>query len=98
MPDDVEPQMLDAVLAIAERWEIRATVIGIVTDTGMLRVLDREGGDVIADIPAKSLEDEARQRRTVERFLAELEAGLVVAFVGAPVLIALVRGRRLAEL
>jgi len=28
----------------------------------------------------------------------ELEAGLVVAFVGAPVLIALVRGRRLAEL
>ena len=55
----VEPQMLDAVLAIAQRWEIRATVIGVVTDTGKLRVLDREGGDVIADIPAKSLEDEA---------------------------------------
>ena len=40
----VEPSNLDAVLAIAERWEIRATVIGTVTDSGRLRVLDDDGG------------------------------------------------------
>jgi phosphoribosylformylglycinamidine synthase len=55
----VEPERLDEVLEIARRWEIRATVIGKVTDTGCLRVLDDEGGEVLADVPAKSLEDEA---------------------------------------
>jgi phosphoribosylformylglycinamidine synthase len=63
----VEPQHLDEVLAIAARWEIRASVIGHVTDTGRLRVLAHEGGEVLADVPAKSLEDEAplydRERR-----------------------------------
>ncbi len=55
----VEPGQLDRVLEIAERWEIRATVIGKVTDSGCLRVLSDEGGEVLADVPAKSLEDEA---------------------------------------
>jgi phosphoribosylformylglycinamidine synthase subunit PurL len=55
----VEPSKLDAVLEIARRWEIRATVIGTVTGSGRLRVLDEEGGEVLADVPAKSLEDEA---------------------------------------
>ncbi len=55
----VEPARLDQVLEIAERWEIRATVIGKVTDSGCLRVLRDEGGEVLADVPAKSLEDEA---------------------------------------
>ena len=55
----VEPERLDEVLAIARRWEIRATVIGTVTDSGCLRVLDEEGGEVLAEVPAKSLEDEA---------------------------------------
>ncbi len=55
----VEPERLDQVLEIARRWEIRATVIGKVTDSGCLRVLRDEGGDVLADVPAKSLEDEA---------------------------------------
>ncbi len=55
----VEPERLEEVLEIARRWEIRATVIGHVTDTGLLRVFDREGGEMIADVPAKSLEDEA---------------------------------------
>ena len=55
----VEPERLDEVLEIARRWEIRATVIGKVTDSGCLRILTEEGGDVLADVPAKSLEDEA---------------------------------------
>ena len=61
----VEPERLDEVLAIAARWEIRATVVGRVTDTGQLRVIDSDGTDVgevaevLADVPARSLEDEA---------------------------------------
>ena len=55
----VEPPKLEEVLAIAEKWEIRATVIGTVTGSGRLRVLDTEGGEVLADVPAKSLEEEA---------------------------------------
>jgi phosphoribosylformylglycinamidine synthase len=36
----VEPANLDAVLALARRWEIRATVVGRVTDTARFRVYD----------------------------------------------------------
>jgi phosphoribosylformylglycinamidine synthase len=55
----VEPVRLDEVLAIAARWEVRASVVGHVTDTGRLRVLDREGGELLADVPARSLEHDA---------------------------------------
>jgi phosphoribosylformylglycinamidine synthase subunit PurL len=55
----VEPSKLEEVLQIAERWEIRASVIGTVTGSGRLRVLGEEGGEVLADVPAKSLEDDA---------------------------------------
>src|SRR5205814_1014632 len=34
----VEPANLDAVLALARRWEIRATVVGRVTDTARFRI------------------------------------------------------------
>src|SRR5882724_7188933 len=36
----VEPGNVDAVLALARRWEIRATVVGRVTDTARFRVYD----------------------------------------------------------
>ena len=55
----VRPEHLDEVLAIAERWEVRASVVGTVTGTGRLRVLDRLDGTILADMPAKSLEDDA---------------------------------------
>ena len=55
----VEPDKVDAVLDIARRWEVRATVIGVVTGTGRLRVLTAVGGEVLADAPAKALEEEA---------------------------------------
>jgi len=34
----VEPEHLDAVLELAERWEVRSEVVGRVTDTGRFRV------------------------------------------------------------
>src|SRR6478609_6846759 len=48
----VTPENLDEVLAIAERWEIRASVVGTVTAGGALRILDRPDGEVLADVPA----------------------------------------------
>jgi len=54
----VTPEQLDEVLAIAAKWEVRATVIGTVTGSGRLRVVDADG-EVLADVPAKSLEEDA---------------------------------------
>ncbi len=63
----VEPEGLDRVLEICRRWEIRASVIGKVTpgpatgdaDGGRLRILDGWDGEVLADIPAASLHEDA---------------------------------------
>ncbi len=55
----VEPEHLDSVFAICERWEITAAVVGTVTAGGQLRVLDRPDGEVLADLPAASLHEDA---------------------------------------
>jgi phosphoribosylformylglycinamidine synthase len=55
----VEPDGLDRVLEICERWEVRAAVIGRVTDGGALRILDGFDGEVLADVPAASLHEDA---------------------------------------
>jgi len=78
----VEPGDLEAVLALCERWEVRATVVGRVTTGGRLRLLDGWDGEVLADVPAASLHDAApcydrpRAEPPVERGLdpAELPA------------------------
>jgi phosphoribosylformylglycinamidine synthase len=55
----VAPEHLDAVLAICERWEVGAAVVGTVTADGRLRILDRPDGTVLADVPAATLHDDA---------------------------------------
>ncbi len=55
----VEPDGLDRVRGICERWEVRAAVIGRVTDGGALRILDGFDGEVLADVPAASLHEDA---------------------------------------
>ncbi len=52
----VEPDQLDAVIAVCERWETLATPIGTVTDSGRLRV--RSGDEVVADLPVGILVDD----------------------------------------
>ncbi|MEY2450275.1 MAG: phosphoribosylformylglycinamidine synthase subunit PurL [Acidimicrobiaceae bacterium] len=79
----VTPQNLDEVVAICERWEVTASVIGTVTGSGRLRVLDRLDGEVLADLPARSLDEDAprydRPRAApadlAQRRLAEPTAG-----------------------
>jgi phosphoribosylformylglycinamidine synthase subunit PurL len=57
----VEPVHLDALLAICDRWEVRATVVGEVTEGGRFRVVDGafdgDAREALADVPAASLGD-----------------------------------------
>ena len=58
----VEPANVDEVLAISARWDVRSSVIGVVTDGGALRILDAHdavGATVLADVPAASLHEDA---------------------------------------
>jgi phosphoribosylformylglycinamidine synthase II len=52
----VEPARLDAVLERCSRWEVRATPIGLVTETRRLRVFD--GDEPVGDMPVSALVDE----------------------------------------
>ena len=62
----VEPNDLDEVLRLADKWEIAASKIGTVVEGGALTV--RRGGEVVAEIPASSLsEDAPRYHRPAER-------------------------------
>ena len=60
----VRPSMLPAVTEVLDRWELDHSVIGEVTDTGLLRA--DCGGDVIGEIPARFLTEEC-PRYEVER-------------------------------
>ncbi|HMG44903.1 MAG TPA: phosphoribosylformylglycinamidine synthase subunit PurL [Acidimicrobiales bacterium] len=84
----VEPRHLDAFLAVCERWEVTAAVIGTVASGGALRILDRVDGEVLADVPAATLHEDAPlldrpRREPADR--AESLADVADAALGAPV-------------
>ncbi|HUR22987.1 MAG TPA: phosphoribosylformylglycinamidine synthase subunit PurL [Acidimicrobiales bacterium] len=70
----VEPGDLDAVLDICRRWEVRATVVGTVTEGDKLRILDGPGGAVLADVPAGTLHHDAPRYRRPMQVPAGFEA------------------------
>jgi phosphoribosylformylglycinamidine synthase len=53
----VEPALVDEVLAVAEHWEIDASVVGTVKAGGTLRVF--HAGELVAELPAASLSEDA---------------------------------------
>jgi len=53
----VEPGKLDAAMAVCEKWGLRSTVIGTVTDTG--RFIVREDEVIVGDMPASTLAHDA---------------------------------------
>ncbi len=55
----VAPANVDQVLEICARWEVNATVVGRVTGDGMLRVRDGAEGEILAEVPASTLHDDA---------------------------------------
>ncbi|HTW11538.1 MAG TPA: phosphoribosylformylglycinamidine synthase subunit PurL, partial [Solirubrobacteraceae bacterium] len=52
----VEPAKVDQVLAVCEHWDILATAIGTVTDTGSFVV--RRGAEVVGELPVRLLVDD----------------------------------------
>ncbi|HET9690330.1 MAG TPA: phosphoribosylformylglycinamidine synthase subunit PurL, partial [Acidimicrobiales bacterium] len=81
----VTPADLDRVLAVCARWEVRASVVGRVTDGGRLRILASfdEGAEVLADVPAATLHEDAPcYDRPLARPDADLDA-LAAADPGA---------------
>lgn len=70
-----EPGKLAAAQAVCEKWGLRCTVIGTVTDTG--RFVVRENGVVVADMPAATLADDAPvydPAKTRPAYLDEVQA------------------------
>lgn len=53
----VDPVKVDAVLAVADKWEIDARVVGTVTSGETLRI--RHDGELVAEVPAASLSEAA---------------------------------------
>jgi phosphoribosylformylglycinamidine synthase II len=52
----VEPELLEQVLAVCEKWEVRATAIGEVTEGNRLRVF--MGDELVGDMPVDVLVDD----------------------------------------
>ena len=55
----VTPDALSSVLEVCGRWEVRAAVVGKVTTTKRLRILKGWDNEVLADVPAASLHEDA---------------------------------------
>ncbi|HET6915676.1 MAG TPA: phosphoribosylformylglycinamidine synthase subunit PurL [Acidimicrobiales bacterium] len=55
----VTPDSLPRVMDVCRRWEVRASVVGRVTSTGRLRILAGWDGEVLADVPASTLHEDA---------------------------------------
>ncbi|HEY3759920.1 MAG TPA: phosphoribosylformylglycinamidine synthase subunit PurL [Solirubrobacteraceae bacterium] len=52
----VQPADVDAVLALCEKWEVRGTAIGTVTDTQRMRIFD--GELLVGEMPVRALVDD----------------------------------------
>jgi phosphoribosylformylglycinamidine synthase II len=52
----IEPGDLPAVIALCEKWEVAGAAIGIVTESGRMRVL--RGTELLGDMPVRALVDD----------------------------------------
>ncbi len=55
----VTPDNLEQVTEISKKWEIRSSVVGKVTEGGLLRIMDGLNGTVLGEVPAISLHEDA---------------------------------------
>jgi phosphoribosylformylglycinamidine synthase subunit PurL len=73
----VEPASWDAVAAVCRRWEVDATVIGEVTETGRLRAF--HGGELVGDIAVETLTERAPRYDVARERPARLVEAATVA-------------------
>jgi phosphoribosylformylglycinamidine synthase len=52
----VEPEKVGAVMELCEKWEVKGSAIGTVTDSGKMRVLS--GGELVGEMPVRALVDD----------------------------------------
>jgi phosphoribosylformylglycinamidine synthase len=52
----VEPERLDEVVAVCEKWETLASAVGEVTESGAVRILN--GEEVVGELPVRTLVDD----------------------------------------
>src|SRR5690348_7032015 len=52
----VEPERLERVVAVCQKWETLATAIGEVTDAGSVRILN--GDELVGELPVRTLVDD----------------------------------------
>ncbi len=52
----VEPARVDEALAVCERWQTSAAVIGVITESDTIRILD--GDELVGEVPVKALVDD----------------------------------------
>jgi len=55
----VTPENLEQVFSICEKWEIRSAVVGKVTPSGSLRIVEDFDGEILGEVPASSLHEDA---------------------------------------
>src|SRR5579875_2251592 len=88
----VAPEHWDALVEVCARWEVRAAVVGRVTEpepaagspVGRLRVREHPGGPVVADVPAASLADGAPRYRRPMAPPADLASRRAAGPAGLP--------------
>ncbi len=78
----ITPENLEEVEALCAKWEVRASVVGRVVEptrqesgdsVGMLRIRNGFEGEVLAEVPAKALADEAPLYDRPRRYPAALD-------------------------
>ena len=67
----VRPEDLQAVIGVCDRWGLVASVVGGVTDDGFVRA--RTAGEVVAEVPARSLAEDGPEYRRPMAPPAELD-------------------------
>ncbi len=96
----VDPGRLDAVRAVCNEWDVRATAIGAVTETHRLRVL--EEGEPVGDMPVEALVDDCplydlEPEPPAEPVYATPRARLAQTAAPEEVLLALLRSENVAS-
>jgi phosphoribosylformylglycinamidine synthase II len=69
----VRPDDAERVMDVCAKWEVRAAVVGRVTDSGRLRIVEGWDGPVLADVPATTLHEDAPLYHRPMRPPADLE-------------------------
>jgi phosphoribosylformylglycinamidine synthase subunit PurL len=96
----VAPADVEAVRALCEKWEVGAAVIGIVTETGRVRIFD--GGSLVGDMPVKALVDDCplydlEPQRPAEPIYPTPPASLAPGASPSETLLALLRSPNIAS-